>query len=158
MGHLSPASGLPLARRDDVSATLHRWEAAMADESSEAPKPEPRRALGYSSLGARALVIRETDAMRDGIRGLLREVSMARLVVGLPQALPAGEQINLRLRNLVQRFRKEARGIVRLAEPDKERADEYLIEVELFTRLTPLEVSLLRMGIRDNTQREPRWM
>ena len=88
MGHLSPASGLPLARRDDVSATLHRWEAAMADESSDTPNPEPKRSLGYSSLGARALVIRETDAMRNGIRGLLREVSMARLVVGLPQALP----------------------------------------------------------------------
>ena len=130
----------------------------MADESSDTPKPEPKRSIGYSSLGARALVIRETDAMRDGIRGLLREVSMAKLVVGLPQELPVGEQINLRLRNLVQRFRKEARGVVRQAEPDKDRADEYLIEIELFTRLTPLEVSLLRMGIREDTQRGPRWV
>ena len=47
---------------------------------------------------------------------------------------------------------------MRLAEPDKDRADEYLIEVELFTRMTPLEVSLLRMGIREDTQRGPRWM
>src|SRR3972149_10792344 len=142
-GHWSPASGLPTVRRDDFSGTLYRREAAMADESSDTPKPEPKRSIGYSSLGARALVIRETDAMRNGIRGLLREVSMARLVVGLPQELPSGEQINLRLRNLVQRFRKEARGVVRQAEPDKDRADEYLIEIELFTRLTPLEVSLL---------------
>ena len=98
-----------------------------------------------------------TDAMRDGIRGLLREVSMGRLVVGLPDEIPQGEQIKIRLRNLVQRFRKEVRGVVRSAGPDEQRADEFLIEIDLYTRLTPLEVSLLRMGIRDDTRWRPRW-
>jgi hypothetical protein len=130
----------------------------MASESSENSRPDPPPSRGYTSLGSRALVIRETDAMRDGVRGMLRDVSMAKLVVGLPAELPPGEQIKIRLRNLVQRFRKEARGVVRNIEPDKQRADEYLIEVDLYTRLTPLEVSLLRMGIRDDSQRRTRWM
>jgi hypothetical protein len=46
---------------------------------------------------------------------------------------------------------------VRSAGPDEQRADEFLIEIDLYTRLTPLEVSLLRMGIRDDTRWRPRW-
>ncbi len=130
----------------------------MADESSETPKPKPKRSLGYVSLGSRALIIRDTDAMRDGIRGMVREVSMNKLTVGLPEALPMNEQIKIKLRNLIQRFRKDARGVIRHIEPDKERQEEFLIEIELYTRLTPLEVSLLRMGIRDDQQHRPRWL
>ncbi len=129
----------------------------MTDDP-QSPK-SPDTSEGYSTLGSRALVIRDSDAMRNGIRGMVRDVATNKLIVRLPQVLPANEQIQLRLRNFVQRFRKEARGVVRGHTPDPKVPDNYLIEVELYTRLTPLEVSLLRMGVRDeNIPRTKKWV
>ena len=58
------------------------------------------------------------------------------------QELQIGEQIKVRLENVIQRFEKEVRGVVRhsLACQD----NEHCYGVELYTRLTPLEVSLVR--------------
>jgi len=131
----------------------------MSDEFTGNDQPHSPPSLSRNSLGSRALVIRDSDAIRNGIRGLLREVTMSRLVVRLPEPVPEGEQIKLRLRNFVQRFRKEARGVVRNAFLDVDRPEEFIVEIELYTRLTPLEVSLLRMGIRDDSQpRRTRWV
>jgi hypothetical protein len=129
----------------------------MSDESQSPQPVDPSQ--GYSNLGSRALVIRDSDAMRNGIRGMVRDVATNKLVVRLPFVLPPNEQIQLRLRNFVQRFRKEARGVVRGRTPDPKVPESFLIEVELYTRLTPLEVSLLRMGVRDeNIPRTKKWV
>jgi RNase P/RNase MRP subunit p29 len=130
----------------------------MSEEPlSQPPAEDPT--LGYSSLGSRALVIRDSDAMRNGIRGMVRDVAMNKLVVRLPLTLPANEQIQLKLRNFVQRFRKETRGVVRGHTPDPKVPGSFLHEVELYSRLTPLEVSLLRMGVRDeNIPRLKKWV
>ncbi|MGE3315497.1 MAG: hypothetical protein AB7O26_10310 [Planctomycetaceae bacterium] len=129
----------------------------MTDEPQ--PPPPGGTSEGYSTLGSRALVIRDSDAMRNGIRGMVREVATNKLLVRLPQTLPQNEQIQLKLRNFVQRFRKEARGVVRGHTPDPKVPDHFLIEVELYSRLTPLEVSLLRMGVRDeNIPRTKKWV
>lgn len=129
----------------------------MPDDPQPIPPVDPSHV--YSNLGSRALVIRDSDAMRNGIRGMVRDVTMSKLVVRLPVTLPPAEQIQLRLRNFVQRFRKEARGVVRGHVEDPKVPGHFLIDVELYTRLTPLEVSLLRMGIRDeNIPRTKKWV
>ena len=135
----------------------------MADEPSGGKKPRRKRRARSLATGSRALVIRDRDAMRKGVKGVVREVKMTRVVLGMSIPLESGEQINLRLRNSIQRFKKEARGVVRRVmplepvPPDEETL--FRVDVELYTRLTPLEVSLLRMGIRDDSaDSEPKWV
>jgi hypothetical protein len=55
----------------------------------------------------------------------------------------------------VQRFEKEVRGLVRQIEPIEGQLER--ITVELFTRLTPIEVQVLKMGIDVSSGAEKRW-
>ena len=66
------------------------------------------------------------------------------------EALKVGEQIKVRLRNDVQRFATELRGAVRQQEPTEDA--KFLVGIELFSRLMPLDVMMLRRaGINDVT-------
>jgi hypothetical protein len=60
------------------------------------------------------------------------------------------------LHHVVQRFEKEVRGLVRQLEPID--AETERITVELFTRLTPVDVGVLKMGIDVDGNAAPRWI
>lgn len=90
---------------------------------------------------AETLILRDTDAMRAGLSVRLESIRAAGLKVISPVALRLNEQVKIRLRNDVQRISAELRGAVRWFEP---RDGAYLIELELFTRLMPLDVMALR--------------
>ncbi|HXY33202.1 MAG TPA: hypothetical protein VEI07_03180 [Planctomycetaceae bacterium] len=128
----------------DAEQTPEQKPSAQAPGS--APKPT-------GSTTAR--IIRETDMMRAGHDAVLRGVSASELVLEGPPGLNLQDQIKIKLHHVVQRFDKEVRGLVRRIEPIDAQFER--ITVELFTRLTPIEVSVLKMGIdvsSGNTERK----
>jgi hypothetical protein len=115
-------------------------EVPSAPESSRQPgASRPPRA---SSTG---LVIREADRMRTGIEAVVLDVSTGFLSLWTSGQFTFDEQIKIRLRNVVQRFEKEARGLVKKIDANEDGST--IVGVELLTRLSPLEVSMLKMGI-----------
>lgn len=124
----------------------------MADqpESGKQPTshPERRYMIRYPAK-ASTLIIREDDAMRIGIGGELKNISYGGLGILTSEPLEPGEQVKIELVNEIQRFRKLTRGTVRhatLLGPEV-----YLVGIELTLRLAPLEIMLLRMGIKSET-------
>ena len=94
--------------------------------------------------------------MRAGYDAVLRGVSASQLILEGPPGLNLQDQIKIRLHHVVQRFDKEVRGLVRQIEPIGGQLER--ITVELFTRLTPIEVSVLKMGIDASSgHAEKRW-
>jgi hypothetical protein len=87
-------------------------------------------------------ILRDSDVMRLGLRVTLQTVCASALGVISPVPLNHGEQIKIRLSNEIQRFMTELRGAVRRLE----RAEDgrYLVGIELFSRLMPLDVMMLR--------------
>lgn len=105
---------------------------------------------------ANASIVRDNDAMRTGAAAHLVNVDTGELVLALPEALPLREQIKIRVRNDVQRFEKELRGVVGNCSGG---AGAYYVTIELYTRLTPLDVSLLRQGINSAApSSRPKWL
>ena len=126
----------------------------MSDQQPK--KPERRLMIRYPSSGG-ALVVRDSDKMRSGLDGTLHDVSVAGVGIYTPMSLEVGEQVKVRLRNDVQRFEKEVRGTVQHCTPTSEGLS--YIGIALMTRLTPLEVSLLRMGLaKDSSGSQPKWI
>jgi len=83
--------------------------------------------------------------MRTGIEAVVLDVSTGFLSLWTSSQFTLEEQIKIRLRNVVQRFEKEARGLVKKIDPNGDGST--IVGVELLTRLSPLEVSMLKMGI-----------
>jgi hypothetical protein len=128
-------------------------DAEQTPEPAPPPKPSPNAKLTASTT---ARIIREMDMMRAGYDAVLRGVSASQLILEGPPGLSPQDQIKIKLHHVVQRFEKEVRGLVRTIEP----LDSHLerITVELFTRLTPIEVSVLKMGIDVSSgSTEKRW-
>ena len=97
---------------------------------------------------AETVILRDSDVMRIGLRVGLQTVSAAALGISSQVPLKVGEQIKVRLRNEVQRFLTEMRGAVRRVEAVE--TGRYFIAIELFSRLMPLDVMMLRrVGIDD---------
>lgn len=90
---------------------------------------------------AETLIMRDSDTMRVGLNVRLESIRATGLKVISPVPLRLNEQVKIRLRNEVQRITADLRGAVRWFEP---RDSGYLIELELFTRLMPLDVMALR--------------
>ena len=108
-------------------------------------EPDNNRVTRRYASQATAVVVRENDLMQTGIPAVLDDVSIDGLSFTIDTELKAGEQIKVRLKNEIQRFEKEVRGIVRrVAATDDGR---FCCGVELQTRLTPLELSAARAGI-----------
>jgi len=113
-----------------------------ANREQIAAEPQPERRLRLRHLGkAETLILRDSDTMRTGLGVRLDSIRAAGLGVISPTALRLGEQIKVRLRNDVQRITAELRGAVRQVERC---ADGFAIEIELFSRLMPLDVMALR--------------
>src|SRR5262245_44893434 len=99
---------------------------------------------------AESVVLRDCDVMRIGVRAGLHTVSAAAVGIICPVPLTVGEQIKIKLRNEVQRFAIEMRGAVRRQEPTED--GRYLVGIELYSRLMPLDVMMLRrVGTDDLT-------
>jgi hypothetical protein len=116
-------------------------------DSDEVPAPapapdDPRRPPKASST---ALIVRESDKMRTGTDAAVLDISMSSLLLSTRGPFTVDEQIKIRLRNVVQRFEKEARGVVRKVDANADGSTT--LTLELLTRLSALEVSLLKMGI-----------
>jgi len=88
--------------------------------------------------------------MRFGIKGELRDISATGLGLLMKSPLEPNEQIKIQLTNVIQRVEKEVRGAVRHSTLQED--GTYRVGIELSSRLTPLEVSLLTMGIPTDPQ------
>jgi hypothetical protein len=123
------------------------------DPAPSANEPSPH---AQPSASTTARIIREMDMMRAGYDAVLRGISTSQLILEGPPGLNPQDQIKIQLHHVVQRFDKEVRGLVRTVEPIDAQLER--ITVELFTRLTPIEVSVLKMGIDASSGKtEKRW-
>jgi hypothetical protein len=106
---------------------------------------------------AETIILRDCDVMRVGLRVGLQTVCASALGIISPVALKVGEQIKVRLHNEVQRFHTEMRGAVRRQEATED--GRFLAGIELFSRLMPLDVMMLRRaGIDDVTYSGKIWV
>lgn len=94
---------------------------------------------------ARAVVVRESDSMRIGLKGELRDLSTVGLGLLMSDAPPEVDEIvKIRLTNEIQRFDREFRGVIRhVTEADD---GGHRVGIELMMRMTPLEVSQLKIA------------
>lgn len=106
---------------------------------------------------AETVILRDGDVMRIGMQVDLQSISASALGIISPVPLRVGEQIKIRLRNDVQRFVSELRGSVRWLEAGED--GNFLAGIELFSRLMPLDVMMLRRaGIADVTYTGKIWV
>lgn len=123
-------------------------------DAQETPAPDPdsatpagsgsdRRAMPRFGSRSTARVLRDTDAMRLGVPGKLVNLSPAGLGLTLSVPLAVGEHVKVELANDLQRFKKEVRGVVRHC--SEARSGGYRIGMELFTRMSPRDLSMLRL-------------
>ena len=130
----------------------------MSDNPERKDKPRPERRVMVRYVGkAETLVVRDSDTMRFGLHAELRDISVTGLGIVMQTSLDVNEQVKLTLTNEIQRVKKEARGTVRHVTSLED--GSYQIGIELTARLTPMEVSLLKMAIpRDETTGEQLWL
>ncbi len=114
-------------------------------DSDEVPAPAPDDPQRPPKASSTALIVRESDKMRTGTDAAVLDISMSSLLLSTRGPFAVDEQIKIRLRNIVQRFEKEARGVVRTVDANADGST--ILTLELLTRLSALEVSLLKMGI-----------
>ncbi len=106
---------------------------------------------------AETIILRDTDAMRIGLRVGLEAICASAMGIISPVPLRVGEQIKIRLRNDMQRFATEMRGAVRRLESTEE--GDFRAGIELFSRLMPLDVMMLRRaGMNDRTYTGKIWV
>jgi hypothetical protein len=103
------------------------------------------------------LILRDSDAMRIGMRVGLQTVCASALGIVSTVPLNFGEHLKISLSNEIQRFHTELRGVVRRIELAED--GRYLMGIELFSRLMPLDVMMLRrIGFDDSTYSGKVWV
>lgn len=107
------------------------------------------RRMSLRHLGrAETLILRDNDVMRDGLHVSLVNISAGGISVISSVPLRTREQIKIRLRNDIQRFRAELRGVVRWVQPTP--GEQFLTGIEFYSRLMPLDVMMFRRaGVAD---------
>jgi hypothetical protein len=137
-------------------------------DSDEVPLPvEPSRTAGEPSrkpadprlprASTTAVVIRESDRMRTGIDAAVLGIAMDSLTLRTLGTFAVEELLKIRLKNIVQRFEKETRGVVRQSDTNVDGSTT--VRVELLSRLSALEVSMLKMGIASGEAGAgPKWV
>ena len=118
---------------------------STADEPINDAPPTERRLMTPYHISAGVTMVRANDLMRTGVHGTLLDVSHSELGFSIEEPPELNEQIKLVLRNDVQRFEKATRGTVR--QIDARSDGTFYVSVNLLLRLTPLDVSLLRMSL-----------
>lgn len=105
------------------------------------PSNSDRRKFNRAKGRGSATVIRDTDMMRNGIRGELDDISHAGLSFYLPISLKIGEYVSIELENPIQRTTVQTRGCVRWIQD----ADGgYRIGCSLLNWLVPQQVIALK--------------
>ena len=128
----------------------------MTDESPTDEGNEKRLTPRYQST-SRAVVVRESDKMRTGFSVTLHNISVGGVGFCSAVELDVGEDLKLRIVNEVQRIEREVRGKVRRVSAVD--GGDFFCGVELYTRLTPLDVSLLRTNIAAHPDHDgPLWI
>ena len=127
----------------------------MTDEQQSSGS---ERRLMVRYLGkASTTIIRDTDIMRSGVDAILKDVSPGGIGIVMGTPLQVDESVKVQLVNHVQRFEKQTRGIVRHVTTLDD--GTYHIGIQLSLRLTPLDVSLLKMGMpHDDASDSQRWI
>ena len=134
---------------DDVNPAI----AAFNSEQEVRDRRMYERHLGRASV----TIYRDREMLRVGFPATLDNISVTGVQIATSVALDEGEQIKLRLRNDVQRFQQEYRGVVcwRLETPDQ----TYRIGIQLLTRITSLDLmTFKRVGVQDTADRGKVWM
>lgn len=103
---------------------------------------EDRRAFARHASTATALIVRDSDRMRSGIRGQLSDISIAGFAVLLSAPLEVGESISVELENPIQRAKVSLRACVRYVLSEDERT--YRVGCSVLNRLTVQQVEALR--------------
>jgi hypothetical protein len=120
-------------------------------EPDEVPAPaDLHGAPRLPKASSTAVVIREADRMRTGIEAAVLDVATGTLTLLTHGQFAVDEQIKIRLKNVVQRFAKETRGLVRKVTANGD--GPTTLSVELLSRLSALEVSLVKMGIASSQE------
>ena len=118
-------------------------------EPDESPLPAdssgPPEASRRPKASSTAVLIREADRMRTGVDAAILTVSTGTLSLSTRGKFALDEQVKIRLRNVVQRFKTETRGLVKKIDPCDD--GSATLDIELLTRLSALDVSLVKMGI-----------
>ncbi len=118
-------------------------------DSDEVPSPPDSlrqpEAFRPAKANTTALLICDADKMRTGTEAAVLEVSTAFLSLSTRGRFAVDEQVKIHLQNIVQRFEKETRGLVRKIDSSEDGSTT--VGIELLTRLSALEVALLKMGI-----------
>ena len=126
----------------------------MLDESPQSQRD--RRAFQRHTGKAAAILYRESDVMRTGIDGSLLDISADGIGIIVNTFPEKAEQIKVLLLNEIQRVKREVRGVVRHS---TRRSDgKYHVGVALSVRLTPLEVSQLKMSVPDSDSGAETWV
>ncbi|HTI50361.1 MAG TPA: PilZ domain-containing protein [Planctomycetaceae bacterium] len=119
-------------------------------------EPDRRRYLRHPGR-ALAEVVRDSDPLRHVLRVELLDVSMAGVGILVGTKLNHQERVRVRLRNVVQRFLKEVRGIVRWTETTPD--GKFRVGVELNTPFSAVDMQMLkRAGIGTSGDSKRTWV
>jgi hypothetical protein len=125
-------------------------EPVQAQSSGAADRRRHARHAGR----AMAEIVRESDPLRHVLRVELIDVSITGIGIATSTILKPDERIRVRLRNVVQRFLKEVRGVVRWTTPDTGGA--FRVGIELLAPFTAVDLQMLRragIGTKDEASR-----
>src|SRR5262245_12113877 len=114
---------------------------------TEAVVAEDRRKFPRHPGKATAELVREADALRQPLRVELLVISLSGVGLTASEAHKVGDHVRVRLRNDVQRFYKEVRGVIRWVQPIA--VGRFRIGVELAARFTAIDMQILkRAGVQ----------
>jgi hypothetical protein len=106
---------------------------------------------------AQAEIVRESDPLRHVLRVEMIDVSISGVGFLSSMALKPDERVRVRLRNVVQRFLKEVRAVVRWTMPTTD--GQFRIGVEVLQPFTALEMQMLRRaGVNTPTETNRTWV
>lgn len=94
-------------------------------------------------------VIRANDPLRKGLRVEMLDVSLAGMGFSCQEGLQQGERVTIRVQNVVQRFRKEMRGVVRWSQCLGDGTAR--VGVELQSSFSALDMQMLKRAGLDIT-------
>lgn len=106
---------------------------------------------------AQAEIVRESDPLRHVLRVEMIDVSISGVGFVSSMMLRPEERLRVRLRNVVQRFLKEVRAVVRWTMPTAD--GQYRIGVEVLQPFTALEMQMLRRaGVNTPAETSRNWV
>lgn len=120
----------------------HEYQApipAVEYVHSDERRNHPRRVVT-----ATVYVVREWDAAARMLPATVLDISVGGIGLVSWEQLEVGQPVRIRLQNDVQRFLKEARGVVRWMSPTED--GEFRLGIEIRPRLAPNELMSLTCG------------